>query len=272
VNGTPIVAGRNFSYKLSDMKWAAFAVLASMLSFGVPASPAETNLNPAAIMASLQANRARKDFSLKARLFVTRDQVVPVDLLVRNAPDEARTIYRAGKTELLVVQPDHGAPRYYLKGTGELTGPARAGKFLGSHFSYYDLGLPFLHWPDVKAQGADRVLGRDCYILETKASGEPYARVKLWIDKVYSALLRAEAFDQDDRLVRRFAITSFKKIGDIWIPRGIEIGFVPKAQALPSVEKSRFEVSDGSYETQLPAEWFSSGSFGAGEGIGDKRP
>ena len=272
MTGTPLVADRDFGYKLLDMKWPAFAVLASMLSLAVPASPAETNLNAGAILARLQANRARKDFSLKARLFVTREQIVPVELLVKNTPDEARTVYRAGKTQLLVVQPDHGAPRYYLKGTGELTGPARAGKFLASHFSYYDLGLPFLHWPEVKVQGEDRVLGRDCYVLETRASGEPYTRAKLWIDKEYSALLRAEAFDENDLLVRRFAITSFKKLGDIWIPRGIEIGFVPKAQALPSVEKSRLEVNDGSYDVQLPAEWFSSESFGAGEAAKDKRP
>ena len=181
-------------------------------------------------------------------------------------------MYRGGTMQLLVVQPMHGAPRYYLKGAGELTGARRTEKFLGSQFSYYDLGLPFLQWPHPQLQGEDRVLGRDCYLLETKTSGEPYARAKLWIDREYGALLRAETFDENDLLVRRFAITSFKRIGEFWIPRGLEIGFVPKAQALPSVVKSRLEINEGNYDAQLPAEWFSPSSFGSEGGASGSQP
>jgi hypothetical protein len=231
-----------------------------------PRTATVTNLTAEAILARMQANRARKDFSLKARLFVNREQILPVEILVRNTPEEARTLYRAGGIQLLVVQPVHGAPRYYLKGSGELTGARRTEKFLGSQFSFYDLGLPFLQWPSPQVQGEDRILGRDCYVLETKSSGEPYARARLWIDKEYSGLLRAEMFDEHDLLVRRFAITSFKRIEDTWIPRGIEIGFVPKAQALPSVEKSRLEINEGNYDARLPAEWFSPASFAADDG------
>jgi hypothetical protein len=192
-----------------------------------------------------------------------------VEILVKNTPEEARTIYRAGKTQLLVIQPEHGEPRYYLQGAGELRGKRRTEEFLGSHFSDYDLAMPFLQWPNPKLQGEQRVPGRDCYIIETKASGEPYARLRLWIDKEYFALLRAEAFDENENLVRRFAITSFKRIGEFWIPRGIEIAFVPRGQSLPSQEKSRLEVYEGSYDTQLPAEWFSPASFGVGSGAGE---
>jgi hypothetical protein len=73
--------------------------------------------------------------------------------------------------------------------------------------------------------------------------------------------LRAEAYDENENLVRRFAITSFKRIGEVWVPHGIEIAFVPPGQALPSEEKSRLEVYEGSYDTQLPATWFSPASF-----------
>jgi len=43
-----------------------------------------------------------------------------------------------------------------------------------------------------------------------KAIGEPYARVKLWIDQEYPALLRTEAFDENGTPVKRLIITSFK--------------------------------------------------------------
>jgi hypothetical protein len=76
--------------------------------------------------------------------------------------------------------------------------------------------------------------------------------------------LRAEAFDVNGDLTRRFAITSFKRIGDVWIPRGLEAGFVPTGQSLPAQEKSRLEVYEGNYEALLPVEWFSTDRFATG--------
>ncbi len=232
-----------------------------LLAFAASARPAETNLTAEAILAQMQARRPTKDFSLKARLFVGRAEPLPVDILIKNGSEGTRTIYRSGRTEALVVQPVHGAPRFYLRGVGELTGAQRSEKLLGSHFSYYDLGLPFLRWPTAKFLGEDRVRGRDCFAIESVAEGEPYARVKMWIDKEYFALLRAEAFDANGNLTRRFAITSFKRIGDVWIPRGLEASFVPPAQSLPSEEKSRLEIYEGNYDAVLPADWFASGRF-----------
>jgi hypothetical protein len=244
------------------MKRFLFAALAGLISLSSWADTTESKPDAKAILERVLASRPTKDFSLKARLYVGRAEPVPVDILVENNPTETRTIYRGDQTAALVIQPVHGPPRYYLRGVGELTGARRAEKLLGSEFSYYDLGLPFLHWPNPKFLGEDRVRARDCFVIESAAEGEPCARVKMWIDKEYFALLRAEAFDANGNLTRRFAITSFKKIGDVWIPRGLEASFVPPAQSLPSEEKSRLEVYEGNYDAALPAEWFASERFG----------
>jgi hypothetical protein len=230
--------------------------LAASVPWMAIADSAPTNQTAQAILDRVLANRPTKDFSLKARLFVGDENPVPVEILVKNTVGETRTLYRGGKTEVLVVQPLHGEPKFYLRGVGELTGN-------GSNFTYYDLGLAFLHWPNVKLLEEGRVRGRDCFAIEAKADGEPYTRVKLSIDKEYYALLRAEAFDANDNLTRRFAVTSFKKLGDIWIPRGLEASRVPPAQSLPSEEKSRLEVYEGDYDKQLPAEWFATEKFRA---------
>ena len=71
----------------------------------------------------------------------------------------------------------------------------------------------------------------------------------MWIDKEYFALLRAEAFDVNGNLTRRFAITSFKRIGDLWIQGDLEAGYLPPGQSLPAQEKSRLEMYEGTYET-----------------------
>lgn len=238
--------------------------LAAALPWAVFADPAATNQTAQGILDRVLANRPQKDFSLKARLFVGREDPVPVEISVKNTAADTRTLYRGSNTEALVVQPLRGEPKFYLRGVGELTGNQRTQKLLGSNFTYYDLGLAFLRWPNVKLLDEDRVGGRDCFAIEARAEGEPYPRVKLWIDKEYYALLRAEAFDTNDNLTRRFAVTSFKKIGDIWIPRGLEASRVPAAQSLPSEEKSRLEVYEGNYDTQLPAEWFATERFHAG--------
>ena len=242
--------------------------LAALLPGMAYADPAPTNQTAQAILDRVLANRPTKDFSLKARLFVGDENPVPVEILVKNTVGETRTLYRGGKTEVLVVQPLHGEPKFYLRGVGELTGNQRTQRLLGSNFTYYDLGLAFLHWPNVKLLEEGRVRGRDCFAIEAKADGEPYTRVKLSIDKEYYALLRAEAFDANDNLTRRFAVTSFKKLGDIWIPRGLEASRVPPAQSLPSEEKSRLEVYEGDYDTHLPADWFASEKFRAESGGG----
>ena len=245
------------------MKTFSAVVLATLLAFSVRADDGSTNLDAQMILGRVLANRPTKDFSLKARLFVGDNEPLRMDLLIKNSPEDTRTIYRAGQTEALVVQPVHGAARFYLRDEGELTGARRMEKLLGSHFSYYDLGLPFLGWPKAKFIGEDRVRGRDCYAIESRTDGEPYARVKMWIDKVYFALLRAEAFDAKGDLTKRIAITSFRRIGDVWIPRGLEAGFLPPGQSLPAQEKSRLEVYEGNYKAILPAEWFLTERFGA---------
>lgn len=244
-------------YRWFNMKMLSVIALVSLFAFRARADVVTTNQDARAILARVLANRPSRDFSLKARLFVGHADAVPVDILMKNTADETRTIYRAGQTAALIVQPVHGAPTFYVRGQGQLTGTERTKKFLGSDFTYYDLGLPFLHWPTAQFLGEERVRGRDCYAIESTADGEPYARVKMWIDKEFFALLKAEAFDAKGTLLRRFAVTSFKKIGDFWIPRGLEEAELLPGQALPSEEKSRLEIYEGNYDTTLPAEEFS---------------
>jgi len=254
-------------YVTSGLNMRMFLMIALMGLFPFSAKSdivlTDMNLDARAILDRVLANRLTKDFSLKARLLVGRNDPVPADILIKNTAEETRTIYRAGQTEALVVQPVHGAPHFYVRGRGELTGAQRSERFLGSDFTYYDLGLPFLQWPAAKFLGEERVRGRDCYAIESMADGEPYARARIWIDKEYFALLRSEAFDANGTLLRRFAITSFKRIGAIWITRGLEAASLLPGQSLPSQEKSRLEIYEGNYDAVLPAETFSTNHFAA---------
>lgn len=224
-----------------------------------------TNLDAGVILARVLESRATKDFSLKARLFVSQGEPVPVEILVKNTPEETRTVYRAGQTEAMIVQPVRGEPQFYLRGAGQLMGAQRMQRLMQSYFTFYDLGLPFLHWPNPKFVEIGRVRGRDCFVIESRATGEPYARVQMFIDKQYNALLRVTAFDENQTPVKRLMVTSFKRLGEVWIPRGMEAAYLPAGQTLPAEEKSRLEIYEGNYDVQLPAEWFSVEQFGVGK-------
>ena len=213
------------------------------------------------VLQRMLAHRVLQDFSLHARLDVDRNQSTNLAVLVHNTTNETRTLFRAGTTELLIVQPVNGAPRWFLRGTGELTGARLTEKWLGSQFTFYDLGLPFLHWPEAKLVGESQTRGQDCYLLEMTTTGQPYVRVNLWVEQKFFALLRTEAYDDREALVRRWAITSFKRIGEVWLPRGIDIAYIPPHQALPAEEKSRLEIVEGDYAAQLPADLFNEKKF-----------
>ena len=231
-----------------------------MLVLVVSTARADTNMDARVLLGRVVANRALKDFSLKARLIVGRKEPAFLEMFVKNTAAEKRTIYQAGTNSVMIVQPVKGEPRYFLRG-------AKLGdRLLGSDLTYYDLGTPFLRWPNPKYVGEERMRGRDTVVVEVKTTGQPYGRVKMWIDQEYFALLRVEAFDPDDGLVRRLGITSFKRIGEIWIPRGIEAATLLPHQSLPSEEKSRLEVYEGDYDAHLPGEWFAEEKFGAATG------
>ena len=212
-----------------------------------------------ALLARVIANRPAHDLVLQARLFESRDQPVPLEVRIKNFPAETRTIYRLAHTELLVIQPQAGAPRFFLRGTGELHGAARLANLGESLVAYYDLGLGYLHWPVVSKVTEQQYRGRRCDVVETATDGEPFKRARIVIDKEYAALLRAELVDQNDNVARRLAVTSFRKVDTVWIPRGIEVAFVPGGQSLPAQEKSRIEIYDGNFSAQLPAEEFEIG-------------
>jgi hypothetical protein len=237
--------------------------LAMMLAAGWTAR-AEEEAQPARadhILQGVLQQRPQHDYALKGRLFVTRDQPVAMEILVKSGAEDTRTLYRTGPTELLIIQPIEGEPRWFLRGHGELTGAARMQPLLGSSITYYDLALPFLRWPATRYDRQERTRGRDCHVIEVAREGEPYARVALWIDKDHNALLRAEAFNEHGDLTKRFMITSFRRVGDAWIPRGTEFAFVPPGQSMPSQVRSRLDIHDGSEHAGLPDELFQPDRF-----------
>ncbi len=102
-------------------------------------------------------------------------------------------------------------------GTTEKLTPANFDKkILGTDLSYEDLALRFVYWSKATLLGDETLKLRTAYKLRVNAPNRrtQYSSVNLWVDRDSGALLRAEAYDWDGRLVKRFEVISGQKLPD----------------------------------------------------------
>ena len=100
----------------------------------------------------------------------------------------------------------------------------------GTDLTWSDISLSFLWWRHASISGTEKVLDRDCYIIEAPApAGEktPYSLARLWIDRQYLMLLRAEGCDANGKTLRRVAVKSIKKINDEWMVKDLDVTSLP---------------------------------------------
>jgi hypothetical protein len=95
----------------------------------------------------------------------------------------------------------------------------------GSDVTWLDVTLGFLWWNDPRLVGEDTVKGRLCDVLEVSPP-DPVpdcARVRLWLDRETSLLLKAEELDFEGRLNRQLWVRSARKMGERWMVSDLEV-------------------------------------------------
>ncbi len=98
-------------------------------------------------------------------------------------------------------------------------------KVRGTGVTYADLALKFLYWPNSQVIGADTIRTRNCWKLRLVAPSRDadYASVILWVDKESGAIMRMEAYDIQNRLIKRFEVVSAQKIDGRWFLKQMRI-------------------------------------------------
>jgi len=128
--------------------------------------------------------------------------------------------------------------------------------FPGMVYTPFDLLLPFFYWPDYSNYKTDRIQDRgvDVYTMKPPApkpgAGLPamavigdmpppieQGPVRIAIDRDIMALVRAEQLDAKGTVMRKFELSSFKKVQEHWM--------IHTADLLNSVthDSDRFEVN-----------------------------
>lgn len=195
--------------------------------------------------------------TLKVRTGDGRRLSVPVDVRVEMGSNTWNTVYRASFTDgrketLTVVNPPNAAPHFVLHraaGDGKVTEirPQHPDElfapFAGTDFCFVDLGMAFLHWPEQRWLGKETRRTRTCNMLESinplPAAGL-YRRVVTWIDEETAGIVRAEAFDAQNKRLKEFSPGSFARVGSRYELRDMEISNVQTDSRTTLV----FEVDD----------------------------
>jgi len=99
-------------------------------------------------------------------------------------------------------------------------------RFCNSDFYIADLGLEFLYWANQRLIKREMRRSRYCYVLESTpppSAFSPYARVISWIDTETFGIVRAEARDTNNKLIKEFEPKEFKKIQGVWYVTELQI-------------------------------------------------
>lgn len=244
---------------------ARLCLAALALALAVPNLPAAEGGRDAergqALAVSVRNQRpagpTRSTGTLRMRSADGRRLSIPVEVQAVLGSNTWSTVYRAqfpdGRRETLtVVNPEEAPPHFILHrtaGDGNIaeSRPERPDElftaFAGTDFWFVDLGMVFLHWPEQRWKGRETRRTRSCNVLESRnplpAPGS-YRRVVTWIDEETGGIVRAEAYDAQNRLLKEFSPGSFARVGSRYELRDMEI----RNDQTDSRTTLQFEVED----------------------------
>jgi hypothetical protein len=222
--------------------WLLFPLAPELFSF-VPQEETE-KMEGQRLAAELRNQKPTQNAEFTAVLKIREAQSRRTEIVLRfhtllrehswEAVYETEPMGKRGAQKLIVVHAENGPNRYLMARSAApeigLPEPMVCTQlmtaFAGSDFFLADLGLEFFHWPEQRLKKTELRRGRSCKVLESinpAPSPGDYARVLSWIDTETESLLRAEAYNKEDELLKEFSIGSFKKIKGRWELQDMEI-------------------------------------------------
>lgn len=193
---------------------------------------------PVHVNAELTAKNKRGDIMLNRNVEFTLDFSSSTATAVYAISDA----FGEELERLVITRPEGEAIRYeHSTGSDTNTTPLAdpSAPIDGLDFSWSDLAMDFLWWPNVSLVGHENKLNRPCYILDVRpdaSSTGTYAYVQLWVDQNTSALLEAQGCDRESNLLKKLQIKNLKKVDTLWTVGDVEV------HSYPSHSKTRLRI------------------------------
>jgi outer membrane lipoprotein-sorting protein len=112
-----------------------------------------------------------------------------------------------------------------MKRTRRISGSGRNDDFMGSDFTYEDMGDRSLSKDDFTLKGEETVDGAVCWLIEARARDvrDPSATRLLRIRKDNDVIAGAEYYDRQGKLLKRLRVSGIKQTDGIWIAEKMEM-------------------------------------------------
>lgn len=106
-----------------------------------------------------------------------------------------------------------------LKKVKRISSDSKSDYFMGSDFTYDDLGDRHPSEDDHKLLREEKFNGEDCYVVESipKEKEYMYSRTVTWIIKDKWIGLKKEFYDEDEDFLKTLTVKKYEKIKDYWI-------------------------------------------------------
>jgi hypothetical protein len=167
-----------------------------------------------AILDQIRLAQAQISKPLAGRLRPEDGEAIPFQLRLKgseidyqfNNPQETIKLQLSDSGSIL--SEENAAGRQNLSGS-KLQEPMR-----GTDITYEDLSLRFIYWKNAKLTGEQRVRAITCSIVDVQppSRNTAYSTVRLWIAKDRGALIKAEGFDWQAKLTKRFEVISGQRV------------------------------------------------------------
>lgn len=147
-----------------------------------------------------------------------------------------------------------------LKRTKRISSGSKSDYFMGSDFTYDDLGDRHPSEDKHKLLREESINGKECYVVESTPKDEDYMYSKTitWVRKDNFIGIKREFYDEDGDLLKKLSIKELKKISGYWTIMETEMKNIQKNH------KTLMEFSNIKINQGIPASKFTERSMTMG--------
>ncbi|MFP3089690.1 outer membrane lipoprotein-sorting protein [Treponema sp. TIM-1] len=112
-----------------------------------------------------------------------------------------------------------------MKRVRRITGSGKNDSFMGTDFTYEDMGSRSLGKDNFTLRGEEAVDGAPCWVVEArpKDSKDPYGRRIIRVRKDSYIFAAVDFYDRQDRLLKTLRVSGIRQIDGIWTAQKMEM-------------------------------------------------
>jgi len=133
-----------------------------------------------------------------------------------------------------------------LKKTKRISSDSKSDYFMGSDFTYDDLGDRKLNADHHQLLPEEQLENKSCYVVESRSKDEDdmYSKTITWIDKATFVGVKKEFYDEDEELLKILLIKEVEQIAGFYVILNSEMKNVQKDHST-TIQLSEVKINTG---------------------------